>query len=61
MVNLPVRHIQTLVCLADTGSFRLAAERLKLSQPAVSTHIRDLEIPLYSLLRSSSREEFVAN
>ena len=43
MVNLPVRHILTLVCLADTGSFRLAADRLKLSQPAVSTHIRDLE------------------
>ena len=44
MNNVPVRHILTLVCLADTGSFRLAAERLKLSQPAVSTHIRDLEL-----------------
>ena len=43
MANLPVRHILTLVGLADTGSFRLAADRLKLSQPAVSTHIRDLE------------------
>jgi LysR family transcriptional regulator, carnitine catabolism transcriptional activator len=43
MIDAPVRHILTLVCLADTGSFRLAAERLKLSQPAVSTHIRDLE------------------
>lgn len=43
MLNLPVRHILTLVCLAETGSFRRAAERLKLSQPAVSAHIRDLE------------------
>jgi LysR family carnitine catabolism transcriptional activator len=43
MVSLPVRHIFTLVALADSGSFRGAAERLKLSQPAVSSHIRELE------------------
>jgi LysR family transcriptional regulator, carnitine catabolism transcriptional activator len=43
MAELPVRHIHTLVCLAETGSFRRAAERLNLSQPAVSMHIRDLE------------------
>jgi DNA-binding transcriptional LysR family regulator len=43
MINLPLRHILTLVCLAETGSFRRAAEQLKLSQPAVSAHIRDLE------------------
>ena len=33
----------TLVCLADTRNFRRAAERLRISQPAVSAHIRDLE------------------
>ena len=43
MNHLPVRHILTLVCLADTNSFRLAAQKLKVSQPTVSTHIRDLE------------------
>jgi LysR family carnitine catabolism transcriptional activator len=43
MTGIPVRQIQTLVCVADAGNFRLAAERLGLSQPAVSTHIRDLE------------------
>jgi LysR family transcriptional regulator, carnitine catabolism transcriptional activator len=43
MANLPVRHIMTFVCLAESGTFRRAAERLKLSQPAVSAHIRDLE------------------
>jgi LysR family transcriptional regulator, carnitine catabolism transcriptional activator len=43
MLSLPVRHIFTLVALADSGSFRGAAERLKLSQPAVSSHIRELE------------------
>src|SRR5579863_870411 len=43
MIKAPLRHIMTLVCLAETGSFRRAAERLHLSQPAVSAHIRDLE------------------
>jgi LysR family carnitine catabolism transcriptional activator len=43
MINPPLRHILTLVCLAETRSFRRAAERLHLSQPAVSAHIRDLE------------------
>src|SRR5713226_8890080 len=43
MINPPLRHIQTLVCLAETGNFRRAAERLRVSQPAVSAHIRDLE------------------
>ena len=33
----------TLVSLADTSSFRRTAQELKLSQPAVSAHIRDLE------------------
>lgn len=43
MTNLPVRHLMTLVSVAATGSFGRAAEHLKLSQPAVSAHIRDLE------------------
>jgi DNA-binding transcriptional LysR family regulator len=43
MINPQLRHALTLVCLAETGSFRRAAERLQLSQPAVSAHIRDLE------------------
>lgn len=43
MRNLPVRRIMTLVSLADTTSFRRTAHELKLSQPSVSAHIRDLE------------------
>src|SRR3954451_2131775 len=43
MINPPLRHVLTFVCLAETQSFRRAAERLRLSQPAVSAHIRDLE------------------
>jgi DNA-binding transcriptional LysR family regulator len=43
MINPSLRHILTFVCLAETQNFRRAAERLGLSQPAVSAHIRDLE------------------
>jgi LysR family carnitine catabolism transcriptional activator len=43
MINLPLRPIRTLICLAETGSFRGAAARLGISQPAVSAHIRALE------------------
>ena len=43
MINLPLRQVSTFVCLAETQSFRRAAERLHLSQPAVSAHIRELE------------------
>ena len=43
MINPPLRYIATFVCLSETQSFRRAAERLGLSQPAVSAHIRDLE------------------
>lgn len=43
MNNLPLRQVSTFVCLAETQSFRRAAERLQLSQPAVSAHIRELE------------------
>ena len=43
MTNLPLRQVATFVCLAETQSFRRAAERLRLSQPAVSAHIRELE------------------
>lgn len=43
MTNPALRQVATLVCLAETGSFRRAAEQLRLSQPAVSAHIRDLE------------------
>jgi DNA-binding transcriptional LysR family regulator len=43
MINLPLRQVSTFVCLAETQSFRRTAERLQLSQPAVSAHIRELE------------------
>lgn len=36
-------HLQTFVAVVDAGNYSAAAERLHLSQPAVSQHIRALE------------------
>lgn len=41
--NLDVGQLRTLVTILETGGFRRAAERLSLTQPAVSQHIRRLE------------------
>lgn len=43
MINLHLREIRSFVGLADAGSFNLAADRLGISQPALSAHIRNLE------------------
>jgi DNA-binding transcriptional LysR family regulator len=42
-VELNLAHLRTLEAIVATGSFSRAAERLHLSQPAVSLHIRQLE------------------
>lgn len=39
-------HLQTFLAVVETGSYSAAAERLHLSQPAVSNHIRALEAQL---------------
>lgn len=36
-------HLASFLAVVDTGSFRVASERLNISQPAVSQHIRKLE------------------
>jgi LysR family transcriptional regulator, transcriptional activator of the cysJI operon len=55
MVNL--FFIKTFVAVAQTGSFRLAAQRNNITQPAVSQHIRLLEQKLHcSLFDRSSRK-----
>ena len=38
-----IRHIETLVAIADTGSYRKAAEHLGRNQPALSKTVRALE------------------
>jgi len=55
MVNL--FFIKTFIAVAQTGSFRLAAQRNNITQPAVSQHIRILEQKLHcTLFERSSRK-----
>jgi DNA-binding transcriptional LysR family regulator len=42
-VELQLVHLRTLEAVARDGSFSLAALRLRLTQPAVSMHVRQLE------------------
>ncbi|MEU2867569.1 LysR family transcriptional regulator [Streptomyces mirabilis] len=41
--NLDIGQLRTLITILETGGFSRAAERLSLTQPAVSQHIRKLE------------------
>jgi DNA-binding transcriptional LysR family regulator len=43
MQRLNLNHLQTFSQVIDCGSFSAAAERLGLTQPAVSLHVRQLE------------------
>ena len=43
---LSIQHLQTMVAVAETGSFTLAAVRLGLTQPGISHGIRELETHL---------------
>ena len=40
------RHLKYIVAVAETGNFTRAAERLFLSQPALSKQIKDIEIEI---------------
>jgi LysR family carnitine catabolism transcriptional activator len=42
-MNVNLTKIRCFIAVGETLSFRAASERLNLSQPAVSNHIRDLE------------------
>jgi len=50
MNSLNLEHLKAFVAVIDSGSFSAAAERLSLSQPAVSLQIRQLEKRLGSTL-----------
>jgi len=43
---MQLRHLRALAAIVDSGGFARAAERLHLSQPALSRQIRRLEIEL---------------
>ena len=57
---LELRHLRTLVALRDAGSLVEAAERVHLTQSALSHQIKDLEERLGSplFLRKSKPVEF---
>jgi DNA-binding transcriptional LysR family regulator len=42
-VNVPIEIVRTIVAIAETGSLSKAAERLGLSQPAVSSQIKRIQ------------------
>ena len=43
---MDLRQLEIFVCVADTGSFSRTAEKLFITQPTVSAHIRQLETEL---------------
>ncbi len=42
-LNIPIEIVRTVVAIAETGSLTKAAERLGLSQPAVSSQIKRIQ------------------
>ena len=43
MRNLNLDQLQTLIAIADLGTFAAAAQALHLAPPTVSLHIKELE------------------
>jgi DNA-binding transcriptional LysR family regulator len=44
--NLELRHLRYFIAVAESHSFRTAAERLSVTQPAITRQIQDLEAEL---------------
>ncbi|WP_338065152.1 LysR family transcriptional regulator [Trinickia diaoshuihuensis] len=40
---IELRHLRYFIAVAESGSFRLAAERINITQPAITRQIHDLE------------------
>ncbi len=53
---MSIRQLKTLLAVADAGSFAAAAERLGLTQSAVSAQIRNLEADIGAVLFDRSRK-----
>jgi len=59
--RLRVRHLQALELLSQLGSMRKVAERLHLSQPAVSQMVKEIEEAFEGPLLTRSRKRVVPN
>jgi DNA-binding transcriptional LysR family regulator len=62
-MNVTLRQIQAFLAVTELGSFTRAADRLRVSQPALSQLVRELEAQLGMRLidRTSRRTEVAAN
>jgi LysR family transcriptional regulator, carnitine catabolism transcriptional activator len=43
MTNISIKHLRTFLAVVEAGNFRRASETLHLSQPGVTTHVKQLE------------------
>lgn len=57
MRNLNLDQLQTLIAIADLGTFAAAAQALHLAPPTVSLHIKDLESRLEAVLLLRGRRQ----
>ena len=57
MRNLNLDQLQTLVAIADLGTFAAAAQALHLAPPTVSLHIKELEIRMEAVLVVRGRRQ----
>src|ERR1700755_3185084 len=59
-LNIPIEIVRTVVAISETGSLTKAADRLGLSQPAVSSQVKRLQALVGGALfeRSSSGTEW---
>ena len=57
MRNLNLDQLQTLVAIADLGTFAAAAQALHLAPPTVSLHIKDLESRMQAALLVRGRRQ----
>lgn len=57
MRNLNLDQLQTLIAIADLGTFAAAAQALHLAPPTVSLHIKELESRMQALLLVRGRRQ----
>lgn len=61
-MNITLRQVQAFLAVAELGSFSRAAERLGISQPVLSIHVRELEKQLgLRLLDRTTRRTVVTD
>ncbi|KAG0928556.1 hypothetical protein G6F31_017677 [Rhizopus arrhizus] len=57
MRNLNLDHVQTLIAIADLGTFGAAAQALHLAPPTISLHVKELESRMQAALFVRGRRQ----